>query len=184
MTARIRSLTPTHRNELIIIGKIYLNTSDDRSRVDPGTIRLIDRVNNELVMDLKRFANIYPSDRGAKSLDDLNHYITSGSLPVYIGGTHSVLGIDPMLERAAHDLCHFITQADFNLSGELKTFHYQASRLEFFGHMMGYSKPIITQAISVLYSEIYLQACAYDYLGCFPDSQKIVLTATPYKLLG
>jgi hypothetical protein len=182
---RANNNNPTHRNELFHIGAVYLNSANDIDKVTSDTIDLLCGLNNELFLELQDRCHILPSDNGgASSLQELTECILSHEpLTIFSGGTYGILGLNKIIERGAHDYIHFLIQADFTLAGEYQAFIKTAELVEQYGKANQFRHFTISQAISVVYSEIYLQAAAWDYFGGnYPPEQKIVLLNTPYRV--
>jgi hypothetical protein len=181
---RAQNNNPTHRNETIHIGAVYLNLPNDVAKVTTETVDLLCAFNNALFLELQDRTHILPSINGGQdTLESLTEAIISGDIVhIYSGGTDGVLGLDKIVERGAHDYVHFLAQCDFTLAGEYKAFIKTAELLDMYGSSRGASPAAIKQAIQVAYSEIYLQAAAWDFLGDYPSEQKIILLHTPYNL--
>jgi hypothetical protein len=178
---------PSHRNELMSLGEFYMNATDDSSRIDESTIELVKRFYASI--DISHLT-VIPTDNPSPYLtvEDMVYSIKIfNALIVFRGGSKNNVGISVLKERTIHDYIHATILAPFTLAGEMAVFLETARLLEkwadLYGEMVvdGYSENIKIQAIQYLYSEIYLQACAYDYLGRFPEEQKVVLIATPYR---
>jgi hypothetical protein len=182
-----RNSNPTHRNELLHIGEFYMNSADDSSRIEDTTIELVKRFYASI--NTSHF-QVIPTDNPTPyhTVEDMADSInTFGALLVFRGDSKNNVGISVLNERTIHDYIHTTILAPFTLDGEMEVFLETARLLEIWADNFAdfvideYDETIKIQAIQYLYSEIYLQACAYDYLGRYPDEQKVVLTGTPYK---
>jgi hypothetical protein len=178
---------PTHRNELLHNGLFYINSADDSLRIDQATIELVKRFYASI--DISHLTVIYSDNPSPyPTVEDMADSIkTFGALLVFRGGSKNNVGISVLNERSIHDYIHTTILAPFTLDGEMEVFLETARLLEIWADNSAdfvideYDETIKIQAIQYLYSEIYLQACAYDYLGRYPEKQKVVLTGTPYK---
>jgi hypothetical protein len=183
---RAQNNNPTHRNELTHLGSVYVNSSCDLSRVDTKTIQLIKDFYTNVFLSISDNVCIMAVSQDIKpDLAVITDRYRNSEYPhiyYYNGGSNGLLGISKMVERVSHDVLHIDSEADFTLAGEYKVWWHTSQIIEKYGQSQGYDDNTIRQAISVLYSEIYLQACAYDYLGGYPSQQKIVLTHNPYNV--
>jgi hypothetical protein len=181
-TVAVQGDTPCH------IGYAYVHGTDESNRVGNLTKELLrgwlaeeygtmlhthTTRNGPFFVDFKRINLAEPS------LLEMDAVFTIGYKPleVFIGGSKSTIfsHADNLRFRAVHDWHHWQARGEFDFAGEFKTFKHSVKRLKAYSEANSYPASVLSQAASVLYSEIVLQVAAYDILGGFPAEQKIIL---------
>lgn len=185
LTITNRLYSSRNSNQSVHLGDFYLQSPCQAYELAPLTKVLFQAwINFEysyLINKLNITAiNTYDENKLADSQYGLISQFTRKKVYVFAGGSKS-----PFLSdfhnrsfRLIHDYHHFLTKhhQPFSIAGETQAYKIAQDSLVSFGKRLGYAKVNINQAVSVLYSEIILQAHAYHANGCkFPATQKVVL---------
>ena len=165
-------------NGTLHLGQLYAVRADESHSVHPNTVTMLIKFYQH-ILSVNQGITIVPTEL-EYSFDSIKDMFSKGILPVYTGGSDGTLGIDKILERATHDIIHISIGADFTNQGE---FQSALATMRLFDNFVDYQRNCSDQTRyqvkQVIYSDVYLQACYYNYFGTFPDTQKIVLVQLP-----